>query len=103
MIRLILRLGFWTAAVTAAVPGLMHVDVFRDGVNAETLGQAFHLTMADLATLCARSPSFCQAGETVASMALDQAKTGLLNAYQGIRTQYDKPDAATNTGGIRQP
>jgi hypothetical protein len=103
VIRLMLRLGFWTAAVTAAVPGLRHADVFKDGVNADTLGQAYHMTIADLSSLCARNPSLCQMGEAGASMAFDQAKSGFLAAYHGIRTQYDAPDAKTTTGSIRKP
>jgi hypothetical protein len=98
-----LRLGLLTAAVTAAVPGLRHADVFKDGVNAETLKSVFELTMADLATLCVRNPTFCQTGEAGVSIALDKAKSGLLNAYHGIRTQYDDPDAETKIGVIGKP
>ena len=97
-----LRLGFWAVLATALLPGLKHADVFKSGVNADTLGQAFELTMADLATVCVRNPSACEAGKLGASMAVDQAKAGVLAAYQGIRTQFDEPDGALKTGGIQK-
>lgn len=97
-----LRLGFWTVLATALLPGLKHADVFENGINTDTLKQAFELTMADLATVCVRNPSACEAGKLGASMAFDQAKAGMLAAYQGIRTQFDQPDGALKTGAIQK-
>ncbi len=102
LIRLFLRFGFWTLLVTAVLPGLKHADVFKDGVNADTLSRALELSMVDFANFCARNPSVCQTGKSVAANALEQAKTGVLTAYQGVRTQFDEPDRETITSGIRK-
>ena len=38
--------------------------MFKDGVNTDTLGQAIELTKADLASLCVRNPSACEAAQS---------------------------------------
>ena len=86
--------------MTAALPGLKHADVFKDGVNAVTLQRAAQLSLADLASICERNPSICEAAQSAASIAIVQAKSGLLLAYHGIRLQYDAPDRETPTAGI---
>lgn len=95
------RIGFWAVLASAVLPGVRHADVFKSGINAETLGQAFDLTMADLATVCVRNPSGCEAARLGASMAAEQAKAGMLAAYHGFRTQFEKPDELLKTGGIQ--
>ena len=102
LIRLMLRFGFWAFLAAALVPGLKHADVFKSGVNSDTINQAYELTKADLATVCVRNPSACEAGQLAGAAALDQVKAGFLAAYQGIRTQYDEPDAKLKTGSIPQ-
>ncbi len=86
---------------SAVLPGLRHADVFKSGINAETLSQVFDLTMADLATVCVRNPTGCEAARLGASIAAEQAKAGMLAAYHGIRTQFDKPDEKLKTGSIQ--
>lgn len=102
MIRLLLRFGFWAFLVTAALPGLKHADVFKNGINPATLNQAMQLSISDFANFCSRNPTVCQTGATVASNAMEQAKAGALTAYQGVRTQFDNPDRLTTTGAIRK-
>ena len=100
LIRLVMRIGFWAFLVTAVLPGLKHADVFKEGINVDTLGRAAQLSMADIASFCARNPSVCQAGQSVASTAIVQIKSSVLTAYHGVRKQYDEPDRETSTAGI---
>ena len=102
MIRLMLRFSFWAILASTLLPGLRHADVFKDGVNTDTLGQAIELTKADLASLCVRNPSACEAAQSGLSVFANQAKAGALAAYHGIRTQFDAPDSAVKTGGIQK-
>lgn len=102
LIRLMLRLGFWTLLLSAALPGLKHADVFKDGVNAGSLSLAARLSMQDIANFCPNNPTVCQSGETVAADTLAKAKSEALKAYHGIRTQFDEPDRETATAGIRK-
>lgn len=102
MIRLLLRFGFWALLVTVFLPGLKHADVFSEGVNAATLGRVAQLAYADLANLCTRNPAFCQTAKTATADALEKAKSGMLAAYEGVRTQYDEPDRDTITASIRK-
>ncbi len=100
LIRLVMRFGFWAFLVTAVLPGLKHADVFKDGINVDTLGRAAQLSMADLASFCVRNPSVCQASQNIASNAIVQVKSSLLTAYHGVRRQYDEPDREMATAGI---
>jgi Family of unknown function (DUF5330) len=100
MIRLLFRFGFWALLLTAVLPGLKHADVFKDGVNAGSLTSAAQLSIADFAAFCTRNPSACETGMTVASSMAEEAKAAALTAYQGVRTQFDRPDRSTVTSGI---
>ncbi len=82
------------------LPGLKHADVFKDGVNTETLNRALMMSIADFANFCVRNPSVCHTGENVAANVLEQAKTRFITAYHGVRTQFDEPDRDTTTAGI---
>ena len=102
MVRLLLRFGFWAFLVTAVLPGLKHADVLKEGINPDTLGRVAQLAYADLANLCTRNPAFCQTAKAATADALETAKSGMLAAYQGVRTQYDEPDRDTITASIRK-
>lgn len=102
MVRMFVRFGFWAALVTVALPGLKHADVFKNGVNSQTLSLAAQLAYNDLVSFCPRNPTVCRTGQSIAADTLKTAKTAALAAYQGIRTQYDEPDRDTVTASIRK-
>lgn len=101
MIRLIFRLGFWSALALLAMPS-SRTHVMNHGFAPQSLATAFGFAMQDAGNVCAQNVTFCDSATQASAGIALLAKQRMLDAYKGIRTQYDNKDREIMTGSIRK-
>ena len=102
MIGIVVRLGFWSALALLAMPSSRD-QLLNKGFSPSSLVAATDLALGDVGNFCAHNISMCESAGDMASEMTLVAKNQLLEAYHGIRTQFDGPDEETMTGSIRKP
>ena len=101
MIRLFIRLGFWSSLALLAMPSSREL-LIQEGIAPTTIARAASLASADIGNFCARNLGVCQTGQVVAAQASQQVKSRVLSAYNEIRTQFDEPDRSIMTGSVKK-
>lgn len=102
MIGFVVRLGFWSALALLALPSSRN-QLLDGGFSPSSLLNATDLALGDVGNFCTHNISMCESAGDMASEMTLVAKNQMLQAYHGIRTQYDGPDKETLTGSVRKP